>query len=82
MEGTPAGIKFEEVKEDLLMIPSVEEVHDLHIWSLSTKHLSLSAHLVSDKDVTKEAIELIQKKYKIFHTTIQIDRKYCPDRLQ
>lgn len=81
MEGTPSGIKYEEVKEDLLILKDVKEVHDLHIWSISTKHLALSAHLVSERDVTQEAIELIQRKYKIFHTTIQIDRQYCPDRL-
>jgi len=81
MEGTPSGIKYEEVKEDLLILEDVKEVHDLHIWSISTKHLALSAHLVSERDVTQEAIELIQRKYKIFHTTIQIDRQYCPDQL-
>ncbi len=81
MEGTPSGIKYEEVKEDLLILKDVKEVHDLHIWSISTKHLALSAHLVSERDVTQEAIELIQRKYKIFHTTIQIDRQYCPDQL-
>jgi len=81
MEGTPSGIKYEEVKEDLLILEDVKEVHDLHIWSISTKHLALSAHLVSERDVTQEAIELVQRKYKIFHTTIQIDRQYCPDQL-
>lgn len=76
MEGTPSNIDYEKVKKDLLALSSVKEVHDLHIWSLSTKHLALTAHLVSDKDVTKEAVEMIHKKHKIFHTTIQIDSEY------
>jgi len=81
MEGTPSGINYERLKIDLLALEDVEEVHDLHIWSLSPKHLALSAHLVSKKDVTQEAMEMIHKKYKIFHTTIQIDRNYCQERI-
>jgi len=72
MEGTPSGIKYEKVKEDLLILEDVKEVHDLHIWSISTKHLALSAHIVSEKDVTQEAIKLIQQKYKIFHEPIPL----------
>ncbi len=82
MEGTPPGIHYDEVKESLLSLPSVTEVHDLHIWSLSTKQLSLSAHLISDKDILKEAEKLINEKYKIYHSTFQIDREYCQDRVE
>ena len=75
MEGTPSGIHYDKVKESLLSIPSVTEVHDLYIWSFSTKQSSLSAHLVSDKNVLKEAEKLIDEKYNIHHITLQIDRK-------
>lgn len=75
MEGTPPGIHYDEVEKSLLSIPSVTEVHDLHIWSLSTKQRSLSAHLVSEKNVLKEAEKLINEKYNIHHITLQIDRK-------
>ena len=75
------GSNTKKSKKDLLILEDVKEVHDLHIWSISTKHLALSAHLLSEKDVTQEAIKLIQRKYKIFHTTIQIDRQYYPDPL-
>lgn len=75
MEGTPTGIHYDDVEKSLLSIPSVTEVHDLHIWSLSTKQRSLSAHIVSDKNVLKKAQELIKEKYNIHHITLQIDRK-------
>lgn len=75
MEGTPPGIHYDEVEKSLLSLPFVTEVHDLHIWSLSTKQRSLSAHLVSDKNVLKEAEKLINEKYNIHHITLQIDRK-------
>ena len=75
MEGTPIGIHYDDVEKSLLSIPSVTEVHDLHIWSLSTKQRSLSAHIVSDKNVLKKAQELIKEKYNIHHITLQIDRK-------
>ena len=56
MERTPSGINYERLKIDLLALEDVEEVHDIHVWSLFPKHLALSAHLVSKKDVTKEAM--------------------------
>lgn len=46
MEGTPIGIDARALQEDLLLIPGVVEVHDLHVWSLSVGKPSLACHLV------------------------------------
>lgn len=85
MEAAPKNIDWDALHNDLLNLPTVSEVHDLHIWSLSTKQVALSAHLVAEKNILKEAQALIFDKYKIHHMTLQIDTqkdfdaKYCFD---
>eukprot|EP00755_Sulcionema_specki_P005686 Sspe_Gene.33449::Locus_16329_Transcript_1_1_Confidence_1.000_Length_1466::g.33449::m.33449/K14689/SLC30A2, ZNT2; solute carrier family 30 (zinc transporter), member 2 len=77
MEGVPAGVNYEKVLAGLEALPGVEEVHDLHIWSLTTDQLSLSVHLTSDKH--EEVLHAAQnfcsslKPRGIEHTTIQVD---------
>jgi cobalt-zinc-cadmium efflux system protein len=81
MESTPTHVNPTRVTEDLLSIPDVREVHDLHIWSVSTGRLALSVHLISknSEEVIKKANQIIEEKYKIIHTTIQIEH---PDHFQ
>lgn len=74
MEGAPTGIQYEEVEKKLLSIPGVKEIHDLHVWSLSTKAHALSAHIDADRDVLEDAQKLIKESFKIEHITLQIDR--------
>lgn len=74
MEGAPSGIHYDTVEQSLLSIPGVKKIHDLHIWSLSTKAHALSAHLEADRDVLEEAQRLIKESFKIDHITLQIDR--------
>jgi cobalt-zinc-cadmium efflux system protein len=56
-------------------------VHDLHIWTVSTGFLALSVHLVSKRpeDVLEEANKLLEDKYGIHHTTIQVEH---PDQFR
>jgi cobalt-zinc-cadmium efflux system protein len=78
LDAVPPGIDFFRVKEDLLAVPGVAEVNDLHIWETGTGRRLLSAHLVSGQDVpdTEAIIREIQKmlieRYEINHTTIQV----------
>ncbi|OII71082.1 zinc transporter ZAT-1 [Cryptosporidium andersoni] len=78
MEGTPVGIDCTSIQQDMLNLDTVYEVHDLHVWSLSVGVPALSCHLVvikegSARETLRYATELCQKKYGIYHTTIQID---------
>jgi len=75
MEGTPANINVNRLTEDLLKVPGVEQVHDLHVWGLSVGKSSMSAHLISSTPMVtlKKATRLLNTKYKILHTTIQIE---------
>lgn len=74
MESTPNHIDPKQITKDLLAIPQVEEAHDLHIWTVSSGRLALSVHLISpSSEVLLAANELLEKKYEIRHTTIQVE---------
>lgn len=77
MEGTPEGIDLEKIRCDLRCINGVQSVHDLHVWSLTAEKVSLSVHLVADNHVEAlhTAQTLLERKYNILHTTIQVDPK-------
>ena len=78
MDAVPPGIDFIQVKNDLLAIPAVEEVNDLHIWQTGADQKLLSAHLKSGEDspdhetIIRAVQEMLLQKYGINHTTIQI----------
>lgn len=78
MEGKPTGIDIEQVKEKLIGITHVKNVHDLHIWAITSDYLALSCHLVvqneGDRDtILKQATDLLNETFSIQHTTIQLE---------
>lgn len=76
MEATPKHIDAEQVHRDLSEIEGVQEVHDLHIWAISTRKVALSVHLIATKperEILSQAHLIIKTKYKIRHMTIQIE---------
>jgi len=79
MEGTPAAINQDEVKATLLAIEGVLDVHDLHIWTITSGLDALSCHVLIEDDkssqqILQQAIDKIKEAYKIEHTTIQIEK--------
>jgi cobalt-zinc-cadmium efflux system protein len=78
LDAVPPGIDFVQVRNDLLAIPSVVAVNDLHIWQTGTDQKLLSAHLVSAEDspdheaILRSAQEMLKHKHEIRHTTLQI----------
>lgn len=89
MEAAPVGIDVDALQRDLAALPSVKEVHDLHIWSVSSTRAALSVHIISDTPhkTLNEAHRLIENKHKIHHMTIQVEDpahfepKFCYDRI-
>ncbi|KAB2328489.1 cation transporter [Cytobacillus depressus] len=78
MEGTPLTINQDEVKAVLGEIDGVIDVHDLHIWTITSGLDSLSCHVLiednrNSQEILQEAINIIRDKFKIIHTTIQIE---------
>ncbi|NIK79647.1 cobalt-zinc-cadmium efflux system protein [Paenibacillus castaneae] len=79
MEGTPASVNVEQVTTALLHIQGVKEVHDLHVWTITSGLHSLSSHLIVEDEadcqtILQEAIQLIADKFHIEHTTLQIEK--------
>ena len=77
LDAVPPGIDFLQVKNDLLEIPAVAEVNDLHIWQTGADQRLLSAHVVTKGDADSEAIirsaqEILLHRHGINHTTLQI----------
>jgi cobalt-zinc-cadmium efflux system protein len=79
MEAVPADIDLEELRLDLLAIPDTEEVHDLHVWCLTSHEFALSAHAVvtagADQDRVLHAMsQMLEQKFRIRHMTVQLER--------
>jgi cobalt-zinc-cadmium efflux system protein len=80
LEFTPSHIELSEVRTLLLKVPGVEDVHDIHAWTISSGVYALSAHVrVSDQPVSacscivKACENLLSKKYQIKHSTLQLE---------
>jgi len=80
LEAAPAGIRLEEVSRAISAVPGVREVHDLHVWSITTGLPALSGHVRVDGGATTIGDELLTRiqqtlrdRFGIVHTTIQIE---------
>jgi len=85
LEGRPREMRVEEVARAMLTIEGVQEVHDVHIWSLGGEHHALSLHArVPDMhmDECERILSSIQEKaaknFRIEHTTVQLERAGLP----
>jgi len=84
VEGSPAGVNVREVAAAMGEVEGVQNVHDLHVWSVGPGYVSLSAHVVlGDQalaatqalmDTLKERLE---RGFGIHHTTIQFECNHC-----
>ncbi|MFD0902643.1 cation diffusion facilitator family transporter [Actinomadura sediminis] len=78
MEAAPAGIDPAELGARLARRPCVEEVHDLHVWEVSSGYPALSAHVLVDGEgdchaVRRDLQEVLRAWYGITHTTLEVD---------
>ena len=77
MDAVPAGVSQGDVRDWLLALPGVTEVHDLHIWALSTTETALTAHLVyGDEPEDRRPHDLaaeLRNRFGIGHATVQIE---------
>ena len=84
LEGVPAGLDLSEVRSAIEALPGVRGTHDLHAWSMATDDPTLSVHVElnngSDFETVRLAVsELLASRFRILHTTIQVEREPCPD---
>ncbi|WP_030759399.1 cation diffusion facilitator family transporter [Streptomyces sp. NRRL F-2664] len=84
LEAAPAHVDPDAVGDRLVGHPPVTEVHDLHIWTITSGQAALSAHVLVEPAgdchaVRRELEGLLEKEYGITHTTLQVD--HAPDSL-
>lgn len=77
LERAPAGLDVQEVGMAIAAVEGVREVHDLHIWSITSGFPALAAHVIvdagHDMDETREAVEaVLTGEFSITHTTLQV----------
>jgi cobalt-zinc-cadmium efflux system protein len=77
MESTPASVDARLVGKEMVADPDVIEVHDLHIWTVTSGFPALSAHVVvrpgSDRDLVRGRVEsIVKERFDIHHTTLQV----------
>ena len=87
LESTPAGLDIAELASAMAAVDGVDEVHDLHVWSLSSEVRALSAHLVLSGHPTLEEAQVvgdrlrgsIGPRFAIAHATLELECESCAD---
>ena len=83
LHAVPAGIDSDKVRDYLTSTEGVSEVHDLHIWAMSTTETALTVHLVMPAGYPSDAfrsavVDTLHERFKIAHSTIQIEINDSP----
>jgi cobalt-zinc-cadmium efflux system protein len=78
LEGAPIHLDLEHVRASLLDLEDVTEVHDMHLWSLSSGKESMTCHLVVSDDadtkrVLRAGAEMLKSRFGLDHVTLQIE---------
>lgn len=87
LESTPADVDLASLKRAVTDVPGVGEVHDLHVWSLSSEYRALSAHLVLQGHPTLEEAQVVGghvrqrmlSEFGIAHTTLEMECERCDE---
>jgi cobalt-zinc-cadmium efflux system protein len=87
LEGVPAGLHLADVRDAMASIAGIQAVHDLHVWTIGSGALALSAHiLVNDRRVSEashilqQLDALVRDRFGVSHVTLQFECENCqPD---
>lgn len=84
LESTPAHIPLGSVRQQLEAIPGIESVHDLHVWSVTSGVVAMSAHaIVREPDRHQHVLEHVLDAMRLFgieHVTVQLERREMYER--
>ncbi len=78
VQAAPKGLDLEELRSQLAAIPGVTDIHDLHVWTLTSEMDVATVHLVNrdgtdPHPILDQARALLQDKYRISHATLQVE---------
>src|ERR671917_39834 len=81
LESTPKGVDAEKVGRKMASVPGVEEVHDLHIWTITSGFPALAAHVLVGASENcharrRDLEAILARDFGIHHTTLQVDHEH------
>src|SRR5215831_1664652 len=84
LEGTPRGMKLEKIEGVIRAVEGVNDVHDLHVWSIGSETHALSCHIsIADippsvsEGILRDVKDRLHHEFHISHTTIQFEHVIC-----
>jgi cobalt-zinc-cadmium efflux system protein len=84
LEGLPHGITLDAVISGIRAVPGVEEVHDVHVWSLGSSSHAMSGHVTiadippsESNEILRRINQVLAERFEIRHTTIQFEHAVC-----
>ncbi len=84
LEGAPRGISLVDIRTTMSAIEGVEDVHDLHVWSLGSNTHALSSHVTIADIPPSESTRILadinlvlRERFRIHHTTLQFEHVMC-----
>jgi len=82
MEGVPGHVDVDQVRDAIMEVATVTAVHDLHIWSIGSGFVALSAHVRVEAQAGQQVLwqvhQILHDRFGIGHTTIQIESPLPP----
>jgi len=86
LEGAPTGVDATQIGRAMASVPGVVEVHDLHVWEVTSGFPALAAHVTVARDGDchdrRRAVEaLLHERFAIDHVTLQVDHERAPELL-
>jgi cobalt-zinc-cadmium efflux system protein len=82
MEGTPAHVDLTELRGAMLAVEGVTEVHDIHVWTITSGLDAMSGHVRIDERANAEPVldsltKVLKDQFGLHHTTIQVEQVSC-----
>jgi cobalt-zinc-cadmium efflux system protein len=84
LEGTPRGMRVEDIQSAICSVDGVNDVHDLHVWSIGSESHALSCHIAiadipmsASNKILVDVKEKLHDEFHIVHTTIQFEHAEC-----
>lgn len=86
LEKTPKHIDLDDLKSEILNVDGVDDVHDLHVWSICSNVHAITCHIVVKPERLQESSDLIRKmntlvseRYQVGHATFQVECEVCDE---
>lgn len=84
LEGTPRGVSLADIRKAIEALDGVEDIHDLHVWSLGSQTHALASHVTiadippsESGRILEQITAILRQRFRIYHATIQFEHAEC-----